>query len=353
MRLYKRGPYWWARWTEGGVTIRRTTRCTTKDAARIIVSRWERERADPVYAASQSAAFGVEAGMFLQQCEEGVRTGRISPHTAKMYEQKAGTLVRILGADSKIALFGGDTFVEYIEARKADRLHHAQKPITDSTLYKEWVAFAAILRNAWRAGRFSRDPKSLKPPHFGPSYRPRNVALTWPEVRGLLRVMPEARRGPVAYALATGARRKEVFAAQPEDVRGHMVHLRGTKTDAAPRTIPVPTPFRPLFALVGPLPFRPWPNARRGLLRACKRAGVPACTWNDLRRTFASLLVQGGVAPHLVAKLLGHTTTAMVDLVYGRQTTDSLEELVEAQLCASGVPASKGTRSRRGARGDT
>jgi hypothetical protein len=38
---------------------------------------------------------------------------------------------------------------------------------------------------------------------------------------------------------------------------------------------------------------------------------------NDLRRTFASWLKQAGVDSMVVAKLLGHTTSRMVELVYG------------------------------------
>ena len=41
-------------------------------------------------------------------------------------------------------------------------------------------------------------------------------------------------------------------------------------------------------------------------------------TPNDLRRTFASWLKQAGTDSLTVARLLGHSSTAMVDKVYGR-----------------------------------
>ena len=93
------------------------------------------------------------------------------------------------------------------------------------------------------------------------------------------------------------------------------------------------------------LPVAAWPNARRGLLAACARAKVPGCTWNDLRRTFASLLVQAGVPPHIVAKLLRHKSTAMVDKVYGRQTTESIEGLLEASLRGPSVNQAKSNKA--------
>lgn len=46
--------------------------------------------------------------------------------------------------------------------------------------------------------------------------------------------------------------------------------------------------------------------------------GVPRVTLDDLRRTFASWSVQAGVPAKVIANLMGHTSTRMVDLVYGR-----------------------------------
>ena len=345
MRLYQRKKsngerVWWASWTEEGRTVRRSTRCTTKAAAELVVVRWERERADPVYAAANDATLGEEARLFLNACRGAVERGKMAPETLGMYRQKAGTLVRILTPGLRLANIDGSTFAAYLDARRADFRNSTTtearpegKAITESTLYKEWVTYAGILKQAWRAQRFGRDPRALKPPHFGPEYKPRETALTWPQVHALLRALPEKRRNAVAFALATGARRKEVFASKPEDLDGKAwtVRLRGTKTQGAARIIPIPMPMRALLAPPFLSPgFAPWGNSRRALAHYATKAGVPVVTWNDLRRTFASLLVQAGVAPHLVAKLLGHSTTAMVDRVYGRQTAESLAGLIDA-----------------------
>ena len=55
-------------------------------------------------------------------------------------------------------------------------------------------------------------------------------------------------------------------------------------------------------------------------------------TPNDLRRTFASLLVQGGTARADVATLMGHASTAMVFKVYGRDTPESLAKRVHLDV---------------------
>jgi integrase len=354
MRLYPRRKangdrVWWATWTEDKRTVRRSTGCSTKSAAEIVLARWERERADPVYAAANDATFGEEARRFLMACNGAVERGKMAPETLGMYRQKAGALVRLIGADARLGTFDGSTFQQYIDARRADFAESTGKTITESTLYKEWITFRGILKQAWRAQRFGRDPAALKPSHFGPEYKPRETALTWPQTVALLDALPELRARPVAFALGTGARRREVFAAQAGDVdtSAWTVRLRGTKTDAADATIPIPRLMRHL-AESGSPPFARWPNARRDLAITCAAIGIPRVTWNDLRRTFASLLVQAGVAPHLVAKLLRHKTTAMIDRVYGRQTAESLAGLIDAQIREPSVNHPKPDKASRG-----
>jgi len=324
---------WWARWTENKLTRTKSTKCTTKAAAEVVVARWERERADPVYAAANDATFGEEARLFLTACTGAVERGKMARPTLGMYREKAGTLVRILGSDARLGSFDGATFQVYIDARRAEFFADRERPITESTLYKEWVTFRGILKQAWRAQRFGRDPASLKPAHFGPEYTPRETALTWPQVAVLLDALPHERSRTVAFVLACGARRSEVFRAQAGDVNKEAwtVRVRGTKTDAADATLPVVSLFRDL-ARQGTPPFARWPNARRDLAVVCRAKGLPPVTWNDLRRTFCSLLVQAGCAPHLAAKLMRHKSTAMVDRVYGRQTVESLTHLIEAQI---------------------
>jgi integrase len=357
MRLYrkrkKNGTFvWWASWTEDKVTVRRSTGASNREAAELVVARWERERADPVYAAAQSATFGEEARLFMTDCRTAVLTGRLADETLNMYRQKAGSLVRVLGAELRLIEIDGETFGKYLDTRREEALAERGKSIAESTLYKEWVTFRGIMTRAWRGERFGRDPASLRPKHFGPEYTPKEVHLTWEQASALLEELEGDRRRTVAFVLATGARRREWMRAQSGDVKPkHRVHLRGTKTEKSERTIPIPSLMHPWLEIAGEPPFPAWGNSRRALAAAAVRinhrawvaweeggkkgpepAPLPAVTWNDLRRTFASLLVQAGVPPHLVAKLLGHTTTAMVDRVYGRQTAESIEALVEGSL---------------------
>jgi integrase len=57
-------------------------------------------------------------------------------------------------------------------------------------------------------------------------------------------------------------------------------------------------------------------NVRRQLAGICERAGVLVILPNELRHSCASLLADEGVPNELIADLLGHTTTRMVDQTY-------------------------------------
>jgi integrase len=130
------------------------------------------------------------------------------------------------------------------------------------------------------------------------------------------------------------------------------VLLPGTKTWKARRTIPLAKPLRAyLESLPGEhcgLVAEPWPNLRRDLALACERAGIARVSPNDLRRTFASWLKQAGVDSMIVAKLLGHTTSRMVELVYGHLNDASLTKAVkvlpkiEVPLLLTEGPGDKG-----------
>lgn len=100
------------------------------------------------------------------------------------------------------------------------------------------------------------------------------------------------------------------------------------KTDAARRTLAMPAvlvdELRPIVAEVGdgllvtttsggPV----WRTTIRAeLAKVAKRAGIGPVAPNELRHTAATRMADSGVPPHVVADVLGHTTTRMVDAVY-------------------------------------
>ncbi len=345
MRLYRRrkasGDWvWWASWTEGGATRRQSTRCTTKAAAEIVYARWERERADPVYAAANAATLGSEVSIYLTACKSAVARAKMAEGTLSMYRQKSGTVLRVLGKDRRLATIDAGTVADYLDARREEAIRDEDgvklRDLTESNLYKEWVALRQVLKQAWRAQRYGRDPASLKPAHFGPEYEPVDRFLTVPEADALLAQLEGDRRRTVAFVLASGARRGEWQRALPGDldVKAWTVHVRGTKTKLSDTTIPILKPLQRWAKMAGHGPYPAWGNARRDLALACKKAGVKSVTWNDLRRTFASTLAAAGVTSDVGRRLMRHGSSAMWDRVYARVRTEDLATLGARQIAA-------------------
>ena len=123
-----------------------------------------------------------------------------------------------------------------------------------------------------------------------------------------------------------------------EDVRLDLgtVTIRGTKTDKSDRVVPVLSLTRPFLAAAlawgehaGRLVQR-WTNVGRDLPGLLVGLGYQRATPNDLRRTFASWLVQNGVDLFTVSKLMGHNSTRMVERVYGKLTPENMAAAVAA-----------------------
>lgn len=89
--------------------------------------------------------------------------------------------------------------------------------------------------------------------------------------------------------------------------------LPGTKTEAAPRTIPMSEKLRELLARLkkenNPQPgdrISPIKSARKCLQTACKKLGFPQFTHHDFRHFFATTCIESGVDIPTVSRWLGH-----------------------------------------------
>jgi integrase len=213
---------------------------------------------------------------------------------------------------------------------------------TAHTVSKE-VGFGCMgLRRGRRLGVFLGDPASFVPEALHDVYQPRTRALTREEFAALLEAERKASgryswaipRGDelLAYVL-TGARQSELFAidkAADVDLPRRVLRIRGTKTAGAVREVPILDPLMPTIErrmkAPGPMLFgAPWHRARmhQNLRRWCAVAKIEPVTANDLRRTFATWMAEVGLAESLLAKFMGHSSSAMLRRVYS-QTTDRM-----------------------------
>ncbi len=234
------------------------------------------------------------------------RVGDLAPGTIDMLEQKAGHLVRLMGEE--LLPLDRATVLAYVNRRRTEGAH-------STTIYKELCA----LRKALKLADVPHDCI----PKIKARYVPRTRYLTLDELRALVAELPANRQLWVLLAVFTVACASDVEAiCWPHiDWQQRTVFLQGTKTAKSRRLVPLHKVLEdallPIRQESGPI-VEHWGSVRHVLEDACKRAGIARVTPNDLRRTLASWLKQAGVDSFAVAQILGHTTSRMVEFVYGR-----------------------------------
>ena len=326
-KLRKRGSiyYAWIPKPGGGFRLV-STGCTDAVAARTVQIRLEREASDPVSAAQSKALTRDLLSDILASLK---RKGR-SQATYRFNEQKAGNLVALL--PERAAEINHRVLERFVDVRIGEGA-------AKLTVAKELGVLRAALNLARRNGLFEADPRAILP-DIDAEYVPRTRSLDPWELVALCASLEPGKAARVAWLVATGARLGESDRARREDVRegGAYWYLRGTKTKASERTVPVPSPYRPLLTWAldradgdGRL-FAPWTGIGNELRRLCVRLGIPHVSPNDLRRTHGTWLRDMGVEPQLIASQLGHTTSAMAEKVYARLGHVSLGKLLESRV---------------------
>lgn len=332
-RLFKRNdsPYWWAAFRVNSQEHRESSGCRTKKAARAWATGREFELSDPVAAASAQATVRDALESLL---EERANKGR-SDATIAIYTGHAMRLCQRLGAVTLAALTATDVDA-YVHSRRGDT--HNGKPISQHTIAKEIGLLRMALRLALRMGCYGKMPEAILPTGFETSYHPVRRYLRWDDRGKFLHALSDHRRAQVCFILVTGTRFSECARAMPEDVdheRG-IVTVCGTKTERSKREVPILSHVAGLFTreMVCEMPFVPWStsNANRDLQIACRKAGIERLSPNDLRRTAAMWLRERGCTSTEIAEFLGHTTSNLVERVYGRLEGEKLGAALEKRL---------------------
>lgn len=368
MRLRKRGGIYYAEFYEGGARVRRTTHTGERRAAEALGRQWELAAADPAGARARSATLKEALDLLVAQRHELATAGQRSADTVAFYARKAGVLLRVFGAvvaadPVPLAAIDAPAVDAYVSRRRAEWADERRtRRISDHTIVKELTTLRAALKLAKRRGLWRGDLDEVMPDagEVAAQYKPRERWLDQRQVLALCRWIggPSAharhrkdRMARVAYAVATGAERGALDRAERGDAAladpVDLVLVRGTKRPSRWRRVPVATPAQRnllRFALAhaegeGAALFTPWANCDRDIKTACRNAGIPPCSFNDLRRSFAQWLRQDGVALELVASAMGHVTTTMVQKVYGRLGAEALAVRIAAQL--SGPPVAQ------------
>lgn len=315
-RLYLRGKIWWCWYYDKDRKVKReTTTCTDREAARLVLRRKENAQQDP-----EEKPGYVSLDSVLTDLETWTKNNR-RPMTVHFVGFKTKRLREGLGKETDINGLTLRDLEEYVEKRKID--------VAPATIGKELAMLRYALTRARKKGRFSGDIEKIFPEYRTP-YRPKKRWLSREEYEKLLGEFENpARKLWIITAVYTGARMSELEGLTWKDVRGSEIHVRGTKTERSDRIVPLHEVLKDALGERGIGKLVPlWGKVNRDLKAACKRAKIDPVSPNDLRRTFASWLLQAGVTSSVVAALLGHTTTTLVDLTYGKLDQGTLREAV-------------------------
>lgn len=144
----------------------------------------------------------------------------------------------------------------------------------------------------------------------------------------------------IKLLLLTGARRNEITYARWEHVSwtNRTLHVPCAKT-GRPRSIVLNTAALDLLRSIEPLPNNPYvfpssitgrpsPTLHFPWTRIRKRAGLMDVRLHDLRHSFASFLVNGGVSIYVIQGLLGHTLVRTTQR-YAHLADETLSEAAE------------------------
>jgi integrase len=180
--------------------------------------------------------------------------------------------------------------------------------------------------------------------------------LTEPEAQRLIVALERDQNQVAAKAirllLLTGARRNEITQARWEYIDwGKKILLVPVSKTGRPRAITLNTAAMELLQSIAPIagnPFvfpstvtgRPCPSLHFPWLRIRREADLVGVRLHDLRHSFASFLVNGGVSLYVVQNLLGHTQPRMTQRYahLAQQTLGNAAEIVGVIIDAAEAP---------------
>jgi len=324
----------WHCWVYVGIRrVKRSTRCTSKRAARLVRNALEQAAANPHLAAAQTTTVEDALDAIQSLRREQAKAGERSVDTAEdYYPTKMGPLGRILGLQTPLASLSAMMLDGYVSQRRKEQ-------IANSTIYKELSVLRGALKLAKRHGKWHGDIAIV--PQVPGQSKPRTRILTPGQLDQLFSELERDDAARAAFSVATGAELRATVHALRADVGGRVVPLRGTKNAGRAREVPILSDWQRgllVYALehakgVGGKLFARGADEWRGAIRyAARRAGIDHCTPNDLRRTYSSWLRAAGASNQNIAPTMGHADTRMLDRTYAQLTTPILARLLAAEM---------------------
>jgi integrase len=322
-RLIWKNGRWHGEWYDlKGKRRRRSLKTADRKVAKQKLRHLELQETDPTAHKTQSLDDALDHLTDVAMPATGRAHGTISS-----YKQKARHLTRVLGESTKLDALSRSQIQSYITQR-------LREGAARGTVHKELVTLRQALKEA-TAQEFFRGDASAIVPTFKTDYDPKTRWLPVEELELLIHELKEHPKRQLWVMVATfsGGRDSEIESLQWENIHldKKLLRYRTTKTRGRSffRDVPILEQLRPWLEGFeedsGPV-VEPWSNVRRDLHKACERAEIAPCSPNDLRRTFASYMLQAGVPVFAVSRMMGHKSTRMVEQVYGQLGLNSFAD---------------------------
>jgi integrase len=234
-----------------------------------------------------------------------------------------------------------------------------------ATANRTWTILRAALTRAFRAGHVDDDTAWRRVEPFRNVNAARPGFLSIEQAQRLINAAdPEdGFRTLVHAALLTGARYSELAALRCRDYQRGKLHIAQSKS-GHPRDVTLTEEGSAFFAalsvgrtgdafLLVHKDGEPWAKSEqaRPMRAACLVARIkPAVGFHQLRHTWASLAVMSGMHLSLVARNLGHRSTAMVERHYGHLADSYIDEGIRQHAPRYGLTQPTNVRPLRGSR---
>jgi integrase len=227
---------------------------------------------------------------------------------------------------------------------------------------RTWTVLRAALNRAFRDGKIDSDIAWRRVDPFKNVNTARIRYLTVAEAQRLLNGCDQEFRPLVRAALLTGARYGELARLQARDLNldAGTVAIQKSKSGKARHVILTAegvglfrdlTIGKPGDALIFTRSGgRPWGTSNQAyhMQAAIKRAKIaPPVGFHTLRHTYASLSVMAGMPLPVLARNLGHATTAMCELHYAHLSPSYLADTIRKHAPAFGYESSSNVTAIR------
>jgi integrase len=304
-----------------------------------------------------------DAGAYLVKVQAAKREGRyhdvfdmkketqvsfnelVDRYVENFQSQKSFSRLKYYLMDEYRAVFGDRRLSEigyldletYRNRRKATPTRSG-KPRTDATVNRELSTLRHMLNKAVEWGMLEISPFAKGSRLMLKENNHRLRFLSEAEIHALLKACSSHLNPIVEAALLTGMRREEILSLKWEQIRNGFIYLTETKSGKA-RQIPINNRLAEVLRevrrgnqLKSPYVFcdsqgRRFYQVRRSFTSACRRAGIEAFRFHDLRHTFASQLVMRGASLKAVQELLGHADLKMT-MRYAHLSQEHLKDSV-------------------------